>query len=147
MAAPKWDYSEPTFRAACQRGLLIGGHLVRNEQIRLITNTPKTGRVYRRRGVEHRASAPGEPPASDIGALVQSIGVPTPVAGALAVDIAVSAKHASYLEFGTTRMAPRPFIRPAADNVVDDVTNAILRELRAVDCGLTGGRTVIQGRR
>ena len=135
----RWNFSEPAFRQACMRGLVIGGHLVRNEMLRLILKTSKTGRVYRRRGVEHQASAAGEPPASDIGNLVQSIGPPTPDSGnKLSVSIAISAKHAAMLEYGTTKMAARPFARPALMNMKDQVVKAVAHELRAGNFGVTG---------
>ena len=54
-------------RRAAMKGIVRGTEAVRDEAISLILNTPKNGRLYRRRGVEHLASAPGEPPASDTG--------------------------------------------------------------------------------
>src|SRR5690606_34035352 len=95
---------------------------------------PGTGRVYRRRGVVHRASAPGEPPAVDTGALRASSGLDT--VGA-AVRVGVGESYAEPLEFGFVAgtqspdiavenpglgvgiarplrvLQPRPFMRPA----------------------------------
>lgn len=75
------------------------------------------GKVYRwERGTSHKASAPGEPPASDTGRLLNSIGH-TMYDGAQGRSARVSAKtkYALWLELGTRYMAPRPFMRPALD--------------------------------
>lgn len=68
---------------------------------------PKSGRMYGK----HQASAPGEAPAIDLGALVNSIGVS--MQGRLSATVSESSDHAAPLEFGTTRMAPRPHMSPA----------------------------------
>lgn len=76
-----------------------------------IQSPPKTGRIYMRRGRPHQASAPGEAPATDTGFLVNSI--QTRQSGYLSWDVLASAVYAVYLEVGTMRMAPRPFLLPA----------------------------------
>jgi hypothetical protein len=71
--------------------------------------TPRTGRVYRKAsGRLHRASAPGEYPASDTGQLVNSIHA-VKVSG-LAVRVGSVANHGKFLELGTSRMAARPWL-------------------------------------
>lgn len=61
----------------------------------------------------HHASAPGEAPAMDSGNLLALMVIKAEhiPAGAL-VSIESHADYSRYLEFGTSRMAPRPFIRP-----------------------------------
>lgn len=79
-------------------------------------NAPKTGREYRRpQGGRYRASAPGEPPARLTGALLASISEPDVrhEPGALVGQIVIAAPYAGYLERGTGRIAPRPFVKPA----------------------------------
>lgn len=76
----------------------------------------KSGRIYKRRTVEHRASAPGEAPANDTGRLVNSItsrfnSVKGGEAFVYIPDSTV--KYAKWLEFGTHKIAPRPFFFPA----------------------------------
>lgn len=68
------------------------------------------GRQYGR----HRASAPGDPPATDTGRLVTSIGneLATDEKG-LHARVGTNVKYALFLELGTRRMAPRPFLRRA----------------------------------
>lgn len=67
---------------------------------------PKSGRVYRRNGGLHRASAPGEPPANDTGALAGSIAVIQ--SASLETAVGTSVNYAQFLESGTSRLAPRP---------------------------------------
>lgn len=72
----------------------------------------KSGRLYRRgKNRWHRASAPGEAPATDTGLLASS-GYQKQV-GPLLREVGFTADYAPYLEFGTGRIAPRPFLRPA----------------------------------
>ncbi len=92
---------------------------------------PKHGRVYRRgRGRVHRASAPGEAPAIDTGALANSIQVD--VVGETEAVVYTNQKYAAPAEFGTARMAPRPFMKPAADAERGDferAARAVLKKL------------------
>lgn len=76
-----------------------------------IQSPPKTGRIYRRHGRIHQASAPNEAPATDTGFLVNSIA--TRRGGRLSWEVLAAASYAAYLEMGTMRMAPRPFLMPA----------------------------------
>jgi hypothetical protein len=73
----------------------------------------KTGRVYQRGNITHRASAPGEAPATDTGTLVSSIYY-EPQSGLLSM-IGSRLAYAYYLEFGTMRIAPRPSWMPATE--------------------------------
>lgn len=73
------------------------------------------GIVYRRRGIEHKASAPGDPPATDTGRLSSSINITTGFRGGLTAEIGTNVFYAPQLEFGTTRIAPRPFLFPALE--------------------------------
>ena len=94
------------------------------EQRRLITSGKKTGRVYNvninGRRIRHQASAPGQPPANLSGNLQRNAYYK--VKGWNQVIIgndAVSKKNAPYpvfLEYGTSRMAARPFVNKAIHN-------------------------------
>ena len=91
---------------------------------------PKTGRLYG----DHQASAPGQAPAIDTGALANSIYVATvsdnsPPPGAdvtlpqpkrNTVNVGPSVWYGAVLEFGAG-MAPRPFMRPAVNRVASYV--------------------------
>ena len=73
----------------------------------------KSGRLYRRRNIEHRASAPGQAPATDTGFLLSSIYYErnTP----LSATVGSRLDYAYFLEFGTVRIEPRPAWLPATE--------------------------------
>lgn len=71
----------------------------------------KSGRMYG----EHQASAPGEAPAIDLGLLVNSI--QGEMVGELSGVVYTDKEYGPPLEFGTHRIAPRPFFGPAAEAV------------------------------
>ena len=83
--------------------------LVRAEVVRTL-HEPGHGVRYG----NHTASAPGESPATDTGRLASSItnGLGEDFAGLFAV-VGTNVVYAPFLELGTTRMAPRPFLRPS----------------------------------
>jgi HK97 gp10 family phage protein len=83
---------------------------------------PEVVAVYRAEGKEnmsefHQASAPGEPPANDTGELGRTIKSTMEVLkpGVAAAVVWADAPYAKYLEFGTKRMEPRPFMTPAVE--------------------------------
>lgn len=88
---------------------------LREEVTMSIARGAKTGRVYRRGGVVHRASAPGQSPASDTGTLVNSIYVEPD--GPARVVVGSRLAYAAYLEFGTQNIAPRPAWVPAVEKL------------------------------
>jgi len=91
-----------------------------------IQGPPKTGREYAR-GVNndkvHRASAPGEAPATDTGALVSSIYNES--RGKYAKAIGSRLDYAYYLEFGTFKMAKRPSWIPAVERAIPKMLKRI----------------------
>ena len=62
--------------------------------------------------LDHVPSYPGEPPAVRTGFLRSSV-EGTSVSANLEANIEVGAFYAEALEFGTERIRPRPFVRPA----------------------------------
>ena len=96
----------------------------------------KRGKVNGRKRVLavrlHRASAPGEPPAVDYGVLWNSLRAG--LVGPGLSELAVGAKYGRSLEYGTSRMAARPFLRPAVAAVKqffqDGCNKLIERSLR-----------------
>ena len=80
------------------------------------------------------ASLPGEPPALRTGTLLRSVRIDT--VEPLRVTIAVGgsgtmAPYASWLEFGTSKMAPRPFVQPIVIRVAPEVGNIVLEEVNS----------------
>lgn len=84
---------------------------------RAIQGPPKTGREYSRgRDKIHRASAPGQAPATDTGTLVSSIY--NEDRGRYAKAIGSRLPYAFYLEFGTFKMDARPAWVPAVERAI-----------------------------
>ena len=80
---------------------------------RKIQRGPKTGKIYNRRGKQHRASREGEAPATDTGTLVSSIY--TSKISKLTSVVGSRLDYAYYLEFGTINIDPRPSWQPAVE--------------------------------
>jgi len=91
---------------------------IRTYAIKSIQRGTKSGIVYSKKrsksgkSVEHRASAPGEAPATDEGILANSI--KAEIDGKKA-EIVADTEYAAWLEFGTQKMQPRPFMFPAME--------------------------------
>lgn len=80
-----------------------------------IMRGPATGRVYQKYNPRrtHRASAPGEAPATDTGRLANSVTFKQDAQASVSVFSLL--KYAPWLEFGTFRMGPRPAWVPAVE--------------------------------
>ena len=87
---------------------------VRSHAIKSIQRGTKSGIVYEKTNPNrtHRASAPGEAPATDTGRLVSSI--KANIEGKSA-EVEAATEYAAYLEFGTRTIEPRPFLFPALE--------------------------------
>jgi hypothetical protein len=117
-------------RAASQ-GVALGAESVLSTAIDHIMNDPKTGRIYRRRGVEHQASAPGEAPASDTGTLVRR-STTEHDAGALVSTVFFRTAYAAALEYGTAKIAPRPYARVSLEEKREEIEQNIKDRVSAV---------------
>ena len=125
-----------------------------------IQSGPKTGRIYYREDAPpHRASAPGEAPATDTGDLAASIN--SEMIGELTGRVDVGAEHGVWLEFGTVGgktitpkkgkflvfygadgkkvfarkvvlgpIAPRPFLGPAVEGERDNFNTDVAAATR-----------------
>lgn len=107
--------------------------LVQGEARTSIQRGPKTGRAYQKsKTVTHIASAPGEPPATDTGRLVSSILV-TPEEGGYAARVGTNVRYGKDLEYGTRKIAPRPWLFPAIKNnsrqILGSIGSAVRRAL------------------
>lgn len=129
---PDLDFS--TLEAETTRALdeTIKGavQLVANDAKQRVARGPKSGNIYthffrskngtvfpvEKRGAPHQASAPGEAPATDTGRLLNSISADgsfdgTKFEGYVRADV----DYARYLEFGTSKILPRPFLIPSVE--------------------------------
>ena len=106
-----------------------GAQLIRGEAIKSIQTGAKSGVMYQmynpRR--EHRASAPGQAPASDTGNLVSKIVVRQK--GANVTNVESNANYSAFLEYGTSKMQPRPFMLPAFEKSKKPILDATFRRV------------------
>lgn len=87
---------------------------IRTHAIKSIQRGTKSGIEYQKYSPrrKHRASAPGEAPATDTGRLANSI--QADIEGKQAT-VFTNVEYAPWLEFGTQAMKPRPFMYPALE--------------------------------
>lgn len=88
-----------------EKALYQAGEVVREEAVASI----RDGSIM---GLGHIPSSPGEPPNADTGNLDKSIDVVVSKTGK-SIRVEAKAEYAAALEFGTSRVAARPFMRPA----------------------------------
>jgi HK97 gp10 family phage protein len=94
---------------------------LRNEVVRTVSNASP--------------SSPGQPPGVVTGQLRNSV-FADPVAGVgsnrVTIEVGARAPYAGFLEFGTSKMAPRPFLRPAVARATPRISSKIIARVRAV---------------
>jgi HK97 gp10 family phage protein len=105
------------------QAVMAGAFVIEGEVKVSMSAEAKTGRIYGR----HQASSPGEPPGVDTGVLVNSIRSRLLSSGSTSAFAVVGTgvEYGVYLEFGTSKMKARPFMRPAFDNNQDRIKQAI----------------------
>lgn len=92
------------------------GNMVRNTAVKSIQDHGSSGRAYEKYNPRrtHVASAAGNPPNTDTGYLASNIHIVIDNDG-LGVDVESRAEYSEQLEFGTSKMAARPFMQPALE--------------------------------
>ncbi len=131
--AKKLQAAGPKARLRFKRAVVISMLALHKNIIARVKDGDKNGRLYEyfyklsatgnlfpteKRGIPHRASAPGEAPANDQGNLWSSI-VPVSDADGMGGTVVCNAKYGPWLEYGTHGhngkhpIAPRPFFNPA----------------------------------
>ncbi len=132
------------FEAAIQRRIeatmIIAGEIVATEIRRSIQQSPRGGKTYVKTNPNrtHKASAPGEAPATDLGFLVRSIQTEPdlPNLRIRILSLHSIAPYAKSLEYGdlSRGLQPRPFMRKGLqakkNQVVSLVQNALNRAIR-----------------
>ncbi len=96
-----------------------------------IQGGPKSGLTYRRGNVTHQASAPGQYPASDTGRLAGSVRFELPQPGNMTGRVGTSVAYGPMLEFGTSRMAARPWLMPSFERAKIGVEKELRARLEA----------------
>lgn len=69
-------------------------------------------------GKNHVPSAPGEPPNNDTGGLANGL-IDETFPAELRAEVRAETEYSAPLEYGTSKMAERPFMRPARDKNLD----------------------------
>ena len=138
---------------AVNKAIVRTANQVRGEAIKMISREQSMGRTYthyftamlpngaliegEKRSKPHTASAAGDAPNTDTGRLVGSIAVENPRRGTSFVGTSV--EYGKYLEFGTSKMAARPWLRPAMERnqakLTENITNAIKESISNVRGG------------
>ncbi|MDF1625656.1 MAG: HK97 gp10 family phage protein [Parvibaculaceae bacterium] len=115
-------------RAEVTKALFVGGAEIELEAEHSITN----GSIS---GSGHVASAPGQPPNADTRLLDMSIDTTVQGQTPPRVNVTSNAPYSAHLEFGTSKMAERPFMRPAAKKKRSAVTKRIADAIDRVNRG------------
>ena len=117
--------------AEVDKALFMGGNLVQTTAQKSITTGAVSGKF-------HVPSRPGEPPKADTHTLDRQI--ETAQTGPMQVEVSSNAPYSAYLEYGTSRMAARPFMGPAARRERAKVVRLVSEAAgRAVNTTVTGG--------
>jgi len=95
--------------------VLTKGAIMVTNQIKKLMREPKSGTRYKGKRRITRSSAPGEAPAVQTGRLRASIHYKAP--DPLTRLIGTNLDYGYWLEIGTSKMAARPFLRPAFKQV------------------------------
>lgn len=119
------DFQPAAYRQAVEEGagpVLRGVIGLVKERMRFLFRQPKRGKFAKRRIAPFdvfRRSAPKQAPAIDTGVLDNSLqGYQFKPTEAVLV---VNTKYAEYLEYGTARMAARPFAVPATEYAIKEI--------------------------
>ena len=136
VALKKFDSLKKDLETPFREVIAGGAQLIRGQAIRSIQTGPKSGRIYEKYNPRrtHRASAPGQAPASDTGNLVSQIRVREENKDLIKVES--NALYSSFLEFGTSKMLARPFLFPATESsrqkIIQAVFNKVKQEIQKI---------------
>lgn len=103
-----------------------GSRVLKNTEIHILSGQ-RSGRVYKKSGkkTSYTASAPGEPPAVRSGKLRRSFrAVSKASAGSATAKVAIETDthYAGYLEYGTRKMAARPYVDKIMEEAEPEIT-------------------------
>ncbi|QDP55574.1 MAG: hypothetical protein Unbinned273contig1001_65 [Prokaryotic dsDNA virus sp.] len=100
-----------------------GADTIRAEAFRMVS----AGSVS---GAGHVASKPGEAPNRDTGDL--QAGFETAKTGRVSAEFRSRSAHAKPLELGSSKMAPRPHIRPARDKKAAEIRDRLAEQFNTL---------------
>lgn len=128
--AVKWNTNlVNSIHSAAQDGIVDATDAVYEETLRLVLNTPKSGRIYKRGNRVHQASAPNESFANDTGnALRNTKKKEMKLVGEISADY----EYALALELGTQKMAPRPTLGRALENKTKELPKIVSKPIQEI---------------
>lgn len=100
--------------------VFVGSDMIRAEAFRSISAGSVSGKG-------HVPSAPGEPPNRDTGVLQG--GLENNQTGPISAEVRSTAAYAAPLEFGSSKMAARPYMRPARDKEAPRIQRLFAQEI------------------
>lgn len=112
------------------KAVMVAADLIRRDAQISIT----TGAVS---GKNHKPSAPGEAPNNDTGNLASDSNIISERTGLTQAEVSSNAEYSAALEFGTSRMAARPFMQPAANKNRKKATALVTEAVKRVSKGGT----------
>lgn len=112
--------SGPDVVKAASRVLFVGADMVKAEAQQSITRGAVSGK-------NHVPSRPSEPPKNDTGVLKNNI--ESALKEPLLAEVSSNAPYAAALEFGTSKMAARPYMRPARDKTAPKIQRLFAQEI------------------
>lgn len=120
----------PKLESVATQRMFAAAQEVRNETLRTLSGN-RTGRTYRVPGtqVTYTASAPGEAPAVQTGQLRNSIRDNVYSEGkSVKGEVGTELLKGLWLEKGTSKMAPRPWLEPSFDKSLGRVKEILSRK-------------------
>ena len=108
---------------AIEKAMDEWGKVLKKDHVRKLTTGSRSGRLYG----SHRASAAGEYPAKQTGALAASVSVKT---SGKKLTFAESAPYAGFLENGTKKMAARPHFVKSVESNLPKLTTMLDNNIR-----------------
>lgn len=112
---------------AARRVLYVGADMIRAEAFRSISAGSVSGKG-------HVPSNPGEPPNREFGGLQDNL--KAELVAPLEAQVTSEAPYAAALEFGTSRMEARPYMRPARDKQAPEIQRLFEVEIDKLVKGL-----------
>lgn len=112
--------SGPDVVKAAGRVLYVGADMIRSEAFHSISAGSVSGKG-------HVPSQPGEPPNRDTGVLQANL--KAELVAPLEAQVTSEAPYAAALEFGTSRMEARPYLRPARDKKAPEIQRLFETEI------------------
>lgn len=112
--------SGPDVVKAANRVLYVGADRIKAEAQRSITAGSVSGKG-------HVPSKPGDAPNNDTGVLKNNI--EAVLSEPLLAEVSSNAPYAAALEFGTSKMEARPYMRPARDKSAPEIERMFAAEI------------------